>query len=282
MKVVFVLMMLDSEISLSKSEIIDLITSSKGNQEKYKKNGYWYKLDYLGYESLAEVLVCRFLKCLNLDYNVLDYDICKVSIDNNIYVASKSKDYNLSNCDEVSVLSLLRRLYGSKLNEIYKKYNSTEDRIKFVVDSISQLNGLDKFGSYLSTIIQIDAMTLNEDRHLHNILLSYNHVTDMYKEYIIFDNGAALLSDMTFDYKQGINYRAVINKVKAKPFSNSFSKQYKAVVNLYGNQLILPVSVSIFTGDFYSFYDKDIIKRACDILRYSVKRFYNCDIIYLK
>ena len=28
--------------------------SSKGNQLKWKKDGYWYKADYTGYEGLAE------------------------------------------------------------------------------------------------------------------------------------------------------------------------------------------------------------------------------------
>ena len=37
------------------------ITSSKGNQNKWCKNGKWYKVDGLGYEALSEVVVSHLL-----------------------------------------------------------------------------------------------------------------------------------------------------------------------------------------------------------------------------
>ena len=36
--------------------------TSKGDQRKWKVDGIWYKADYMGYESLAEVLVSHFLE----------------------------------------------------------------------------------------------------------------------------------------------------------------------------------------------------------------------------
>ena len=33
-------------------------TSSKGNQEKWRESGRWYKLDLFGYEGLAETVPC--------------------------------------------------------------------------------------------------------------------------------------------------------------------------------------------------------------------------------
>ena len=38
------------------------ITSSKGNQNKWCKNGKWYKVDGLGYEALSEVVVSHLLR----------------------------------------------------------------------------------------------------------------------------------------------------------------------------------------------------------------------------
>ena len=32
-------------------------TSSKGNQEKWREKGRWYKLDLFGYEGLAETVI---------------------------------------------------------------------------------------------------------------------------------------------------------------------------------------------------------------------------------
>ena len=37
-------------------------TSSKGNQEKWRDNGRWYKLDQFGYEALAETVISRLLE----------------------------------------------------------------------------------------------------------------------------------------------------------------------------------------------------------------------------
>ena len=37
-------------------------TSSKGNQEKWKDGGRWYKLDQFGYEGLAETVISRLLE----------------------------------------------------------------------------------------------------------------------------------------------------------------------------------------------------------------------------
>ena len=36
--------------------------TSKGDQRKWKDEDRWYKVDYMGYESLAEVLVSHFLE----------------------------------------------------------------------------------------------------------------------------------------------------------------------------------------------------------------------------
>lgn len=35
--------------------------TSKGDQRKWKIENLWYKADYMGYESLAEVLVSKLL-----------------------------------------------------------------------------------------------------------------------------------------------------------------------------------------------------------------------------
>ena len=41
--------------------------SSKGNQLKWKKDGYWYKADYTGYEGLAEYMVSYLLNFSSLE-----------------------------------------------------------------------------------------------------------------------------------------------------------------------------------------------------------------------
>ena len=45
-------------IDLSKLEPQETLNhTSKGNQLKWKCDGYWYKADHMGYEGLAETIV---------------------------------------------------------------------------------------------------------------------------------------------------------------------------------------------------------------------------------
>ena len=49
--------------------------SSKGNQLKFERDGFWYKADYLGYEGLAETVIARLLSFSTLDPSeYVDYD----------------------------------------------------------------------------------------------------------------------------------------------------------------------------------------------------------------
>ena len=40
--------------------------SSKGNQMKWKQDGYWYKADQFGYESLSEIVTSHLLEKSNI------------------------------------------------------------------------------------------------------------------------------------------------------------------------------------------------------------------------
>ena len=53
-------------------------SSSKGNQGKYFVDGEWVKVDYLGYEGIAEVLTSDIAKHTNItQYTpVVEYYLC--------------------------------------------------------------------------------------------------------------------------------------------------------------------------------------------------------------
>ena len=60
------------------------------------------------------------------------------------------------------------------------------------------MTGLTEFGVYLCKLLTIDALFLNEDRHTHNIAVLLDP-DGKYHYCPIFDNGAALLSDIVQD-----------------------------------------------------------------------------------
>ena len=49
-----------------------------------------------------------------------------------------------------------------------------EDRLKFLTDQVERITGLQEFGVYLNKLFTIDAIFLNEDRHMHNIAVMMN------------------------------------------------------------------------------------------------------------
>lgn len=98
------------------------------------------------------------------------------------------------------------------------------------------MTGLKDFGVYLSKLLTVDALFLNEDRHMHNIAV----LRDKSGEYHycpIFDNGCALLSDTTIDYPVNEDVINLIPQVRAKTLSQDFNEQLEAVEKLYGQNL---------------------------------------------
>jgi len=55
-----------NHIDLSTYQEIKTQTSSKGNQSKFYQQGYWVKLDFMGYESLAEVIASELIQLTNI------------------------------------------------------------------------------------------------------------------------------------------------------------------------------------------------------------------------
>ena len=93
-------------------------------------------------------------------------------------------------------------------------------------------------GAYLTMMLELDAIFLNEDRHTNNLAVIRNEKTKRYRLCPVFDNGLALLSDLN-DYPVDRDIYECIEKVQAKPFDRSFDAQMEAAEELYGTQLRL-------------------------------------------
>lgn len=62
-------------IDLSKFEPQETLNhTSKGNQLKWKCDGYWYKADHMGYEGLAETIVSALLAKSTVKYSFVAYE----------------------------------------------------------------------------------------------------------------------------------------------------------------------------------------------------------------
>ncbi|MBR1743153.1 MAG: hypothetical protein IJ733_15050 [Lachnospiraceae bacterium] len=209
------------------------MTTSKGNQLKFLKNSFWYKIDNLGYEGAAEFIASEILKLSNIS-NFVEYHLCEIKYHERTFHGCKSKDFLKDRRDTqiISVARLHEKFSSTDLDTALKK-KSTRDQIDYLVNFVTDITGLQNFGVYLTKILELDTLILNDDRHFNNICILENG--GFFSLCPVFDNGGAFLSDTKYDYPLEKNSYGLIHDVKAKPFSTDFDAQLQACHALYGS-----------------------------------------------
>ena len=96
--------------------------------------------------------------------------------------------------------------------------------MKFLVERVERVTGLRNFGIYMNQLFTIDALFLNEDRHTHNMAVLMDG-EGRFSLCSVFDNGGALLSDMSMDYPMSEDPVVLMREVKAKTISTDFDEQ---------------------------------------------------------
>ena len=171
------------------------VQSSKGNQLKWEQAGEWYKADYTGYEGLAEYMVSALLKYSDLKAGeFIPYETEEIFYKKSRYLGCKSRNFLPRGWQLITLERLFHTFYNQSLYKSIFRIQGIEERGRFLTEQVEQMTGLKDFGVYLSKLLTVDALFLNEDRHMHNIAV----LRDKSGEYHycpIFDNGCALLSD---------------------------------------------------------------------------------------
>ena len=132
--------------------------SSKGNQLKWENDGIWYKADYTGYEGLAEYMISHLLKKSTLAEQEFV-----------IYNGAKSKNFLNEDWQIITLERLFHNFFGESLYKSMYRIPDHEERLRFLVQQVERMTGLQNFGVYMNKLLTIDAFFLNEDRHMHNI-----------------------------------------------------------------------------------------------------------------
>lgn len=235
-------------------------SSSVGTQNKYFKDGYWYKQNVLGYEDDAEFLVSLLLKWSTVA-NYVEYERCLI----NGKPGCRSKNFLEYGEAFITFERLFRISTGDSLQDCVFRINSVMERKNFVLEFLKRETGLN-LGTYLETLLQLDAITLNTDRHFHN--LGVIKGASGYREAPIFDNGASLLSD----YQRFPVYRKIADNclsATAKPFSGSFYCQ---------TDLLAPVFRIDFIQLKKEITELGITGRGTEVLLERLNQFKNFDI----
>ena len=244
------------------------IQSSKGNQFKWEREGVWYKADYTGYEGLAEYMVSGLLQYSNLEeMEFIQYQTEEIGYKKAVYRGCKSQNFLPDGWQLITLERLFKNFYGQSFYQSLYKIERVQKRACFLVDQVELMTGLKEFGSYLCRLLTIDALFLNEDRHMHNIAVLYDD-TGRYHYCPVFDNGSALLADTTVDYPMEEDIIELIPLVKAKTLSADFMDQLDVAERLYGQKLYFTYDEGIINELLRKehYYPEDIKMRIKEIL----------------
>ena len=249
--------------------------SSKGNQLKWLNNGTWYKADYTGYEGLAEYVISGLLFHSNLKpEEYVAYQTEEIYYRQTRYRACKCPNFLPDNWKLITLERLFQSIYGKSLNKAIYSINDHTDRMRFLVNQTIRITNLKDFGTYMSKLMTIDALFLNEDRHTHNIAVLLDNAGTYY--YCpIFDNGAALLSDTTMDYPMNAGLNELLEKPKAKTISQDFDEQLDIAEKLYGQHMKFSYHIAeidaILSEELY--YPDDMKQRVRDLIMMQRRKY---------
>ena len=149
--------------------------SSKGNQLKWECDGTWYKADYTGYEGLAEYVVSHLLEKSTLKAgDFVLYELETMKYKRTVYNGASSKDFIESGWQIITLERLFKTKYNRNFYEAVWRIHDVNERFHFLCNQVEILTGLKDFDRYLNVLFTVDALFLNEDRHLHNIAVLMN------------------------------------------------------------------------------------------------------------
>ena len=247
--------------------------TSKGDQPKWQLRGQWYKADHMGYEALAEVIVSRLLMKSNVK-DFVCYEPVRVLYENVERNACVSKNFRAKN-EILLPFERLHRAYHGRGLAAELAHMETGEKIRYTVDFVEQTTGLQNVGKYLTTLLELDAFFLNEDRHTNNLAVIRNEDTKEYRLCPVFDNGLSLLSDLN-DYPMEDDIYRCISKVRAKPFDLDFDEQVTAAEVLYGPQLrfsFTRADLSAALAGLEEYYPEETLDRVERVLREQMRKY---------
>lgn len=248
--------------------------TSKGDQPKWHRGDLWYKADYMGYEALAEVVISRLLEKSNVPEFVL-YEPAWIRYEAGEAPGCISRSFQGRQEMLVPFERLHRAYKGRGLAAELANLPGPEERIRYTVEFMESTTGLRNVGPYLTLLLELDMVFLNEDRHTNNLAVLRNEETGAFRLCPVFDNGLALLSDL-HDYPLERDLYQCIAAVEAKPFDRGFEAQVEAAESLYGVQLELYIqNTDIITAlaDMKLLYPRSVLERVEQLLREQLRRY---------
>ena len=195
----------------------------EGTQTKFYKDGFWYKIDTLGCEGLAEELSSVLLSCSNIKEYV-SYTRCEI----NDKKGCKSYSFLEDGDHFISIQKLYKNYTGKDISDKIREFNNCIDRYNYILDFVKKNTNLD-ITEYLQNTFALDLLILNPDRHFGNlgIILTKNNE---FKIAPIFDNGQGLFQNFQITPPY-LSDEEKIENLSAATISGSFEEQVRVAGN---------------------------------------------------
>lgn len=255
--------------------------SSSGSQLKWKQDGYWYKADRFGFESLAEAVVSHLLKRSNFEEFIV-YEPVMVTYQGQQYRGCRSPEFKKENEELISLERLSRQYTSFGLAGMLARIPDVEERISYTVELVENLTGLSDFGVYLTELMELDAFFLNVGRHTDNIMLLYDTEKKAYRFAPVFDMAQSLFSDTKHTCPPEKGMVECYHSIVAEPFSDDFDEQLKCANGLYDRQLRFDFSANEMINSVRDFlnsmsnssvYQGSEKRRIGEIIRFQTKKY---------
>ena len=245
--------------------------NANGVQPKYREGNIWYKIDDLGYEGLSESVTSNMLERSNFS-NFVKYSEENFLYQGKLLHGCKSDNFKKDDDTLVTADRLFRSYYGTSVGGICQGDNVQECIFNFVSETaaLTKINE-QELGEYVTVMLELDAMIMNDDRHYNNIAF-LEHKDGSYDIAPLFDHGKAFMSDAFF-YPETLDISEVIYRCSARTFCEDFTKQMEAAEELYGKQLVFNFnSVDEVLPD-NSVYPDNQIERVKNIIEMQMEKY---------
>lgn len=209
------------DVRIGKEFLVDTDGTSDGTQLKYFHDGFWYKEDSAEREGIVEYYVSRLLSFSTLnEKDYVEYEYGKI----NGKGGCRSKNFLKDDESFITLERLHTNVEGRSVVDAFKPIRTMEKRIDYVLDFVNKVVGLDLY-NYFKNVFTLDYITLNEDRHFHNlgIIMDGNQ---LYRAAPIFDNGKSLLNGNT-SRNLNLPISENVTRVVARPFSGLHEAMYR-------------------------------------------------------
>ncbi|MBQ4059725.1 MAG: hypothetical protein IJD40_12480 [Lachnospiraceae bacterium] len=168
------------QIHIGQEYAVNIDGTSDGTQDKYYKDGIWYKTDRFGGEGFNEYVASRILECTSIQ-NFVKYEEVEI----NGIAGCQSANFLADDEEYISIYRLHQNLIGTNIaNLLYKM--DFDDQYDYLSRFVKEETNLE-LSHVVGEIFFVDNLILNEDRHLNNIGFIYDG--NKFRPAPIFDNG---------------------------------------------------------------------------------------------